>query len=120
MSITGARNRATRRGAALAAVVIALSLMSLLVLASAGSGEEASESDALRVETARAFFAADSGATVLIGLTASGAAFPEAGEIVDLGVSEFEVIELPAGSGGDAVIEGRSGFASRRVLIGLE
>jgi len=114
--ITGTR----RRGAAMAAVVIALSLMSLLVLASAGGGADASESDALRVETARAFFAADSGAAVLIGLTASGGAYPDAGEIVDLGVSEFEIVELPAASGGDAVIEGRSGFASRRVLIGLE
>lgn len=114
------RYRQSRRGAAIAAVVIALSLMSLLVLASAGGGVDASESDALRVETARAFFAADSGATVLIGLAESGGALPEAGEIVDLGMSEFEIIERPAGSGGDAVIEGRSGFASRRVLLGLE
>lgn len=108
------------RGAAIAAVVIALSLMSLLVLASARGGIDVAESDALRVETMRAFFAADSGTTVIVCLTASGGALPEPGQVIDLGVSEYEVVEKPAGSSGQAVIEGRSGFASRRIMIEIE
>ncbi|MEM9065659.1 MAG: hypothetical protein AAGB51_09245 [Planctomycetota bacterium] len=109
----------TRRGAAVAAIVLVVALMNLLVLASARGGVDASESDALRVETVRAFFAAESGADAVLVLLNAGSSLPDAGTVTSLGLSEIEFIELPAGASGDVVIEGRSGFAARRVGVTL-
>ena len=78
---------------------------------------EASEADGMRIETLRAFYAAESGAWATMALKLSAGALPESGGRSDLGLASIEFLEVPAGATGTVVIEGRSGSASRRVTL---
>jgi hypothetical protein len=103
------------------AVVVMLAVIHLAVMGSvAASGEEA-ELGAMRLETARAFFAAESAGVVLVRLSAARQALPSAGAELSLGVSSARMVSMPAtGEAGDIVIIGVSGQAQRRVRITLE
>lgn len=111
--------RCSRRG-----VVIAVALLIVMVLGLAVAGSVrplAQESDlaALRVETARAFYAAESG--VLLHLAASNAGLPglSPGDAASLGVASFERLG-PDGPGEELIVEGQSGSASRRITVTLD
>lgn len=109
---------ATRRGVGVLAVVVMLAVIHLAVMGSvAASGEEA-ELGAMRLETARAFYAAESAGVVLVRLSGGRLALPSAGSEISLGVSTARLVSMPAtGQPGDMVVIGTSGQAQRRVRI---
>jgi hypothetical protein len=109
-----------RRGSGIAAVVIMLAAMSLAVIgAVAASGSEA-QIGAMRAETARAFYAAESGARVVLKCSTSGQAMPTAGSTLTLGSASCTYVSLPAlGQPGDALVQGSDGSAARRLKVTL-
>jgi hypothetical protein len=56
------RGRASRRGASVAVVVLMLAVIALAVIGTVGASGEEAYVGAMRAETARAFYAAESGA----------------------------------------------------------
>ena len=111
----------TRRGVGVLAVVVMIAIIHLAVMGSvAASGEEA-QLGAMRVETARAFYAAESAGLVLVRLSTSRMDLPSAGTRLSLGVSEATFVSMPAtGEPGDIVIIGTSGEGQRRIRITVE
>ena len=115
------RRAAHRRGAALAAVVVLLSVVHLATLASVRQGRDESDLAALRVETARAFFAADAGIVAALRTMIDGSE-PAIGTVIELGGGgAFEVVDAPVlGEAGILMVEGRSGLGLRRVALSVE
>jgi hypothetical protein len=107
-----------RRGGGIAAVVMMLALLNLVILgAVAASGDEA-HVGAMRAETSRAFYAAESGAVVVLKLTSENRPLPAPGSTIAIGSATAEFVSLPAtGQPGEAVIQGRSGDGARRLRI---
>lgn len=119
MNVSRAQRTESRRG-----VVIAVALLVVMVLGLAVSGSVqplAQEADlaSLRVETARAFYAADSGVVVYMAALNAGATPPASGQTVTLGTSAFSYIQAD-NPDGLLTVEGRSGSASRRVTLRFE
>lgn len=113
------RSGPRRRG-----VVIAVALLVVMVLGLAVAGSVrplAQESDlaSLRVETARAFYAAESGVTVYLAALNAGLPVPSQGDRVPLVVSSFEYLGSVS-LDGEVTVEGRSGSATRRVTAVVE
>ncbi|MEM1331464.1 MAG: hypothetical protein AAGG07_12985 [Planctomycetota bacterium] len=109
-----------RRGAAIAALVILLAMVNLSVIAASRGATHESESSLLRVQAARAFFAAESGAMASVRAMIVGDT-GVAGAVVELGNAEYELVELPErGALGSLVVEGRSGAAIRRIQLLVE
>ncbi|MEM7623357.1 MAG: hypothetical protein AAF235_09150 [Planctomycetota bacterium] len=105
---------------AIASVVLAVIVLQASTIAVIGSSSGDSLSSIQRVETTRAFFAAESGLVVALVESASGV-LPTQGLAVDLGGARFEMIAVPAlNSTGDIVLEGRSGITRRRIRVGVE
>lgn len=114
------RLAASRRGVAVVAVVILLAIVNLAILAGLEAGAEDSSSAALRIETARAFYAADAGAVVVLRALSHGTSVPPAGTEIPLPNASFMVLAAPDSGAGDVVIEGVSGVAARRVQITID
>ena len=112
------RFKGSRRGSGIAAVVILLAVVNLAVIgAIRASGDEA-EVGAMRAETARAFYAAESGARVILKCSSSSLPMPAAGTTLTLGSSSCKYVSFPpAGQSGDAVLQGQDGTAARRLKI---
>ena len=109
----------SRRGVAVAMVLL---IVSVLALAVAGSIEPISQEmdlAALRVETTRAFFAAESGAAIYTELLTAGLPPPEEGVELRVGAQTIRFLGTPENTG-TLVVEGLSGLARRRVEILLE
>lgn len=109
----------SRRG-----VVVAVALLVVMVLGLAVAGSVrplAQESDlaSLRVETCRAFYAAESGLVLHLAAANAGLPLPSPGDTVSLGVSSVEFMD-PGDPNTEITIEGRSGPAIRRVTVTLE
>ncbi|GJQ28519.1 MAG: hypothetical protein HBSAPP03_04030 [Phycisphaerae bacterium] len=86
----------------------------------AASGDE-SAVGAMRLETSRAFFAAESGAVVTLRLTLAGEPLPAAGSTLPLTHAMVEYEVMPnVGQPGDIVIIGSSGTTRRRVKLTLD
>lgn len=105
-------------------VVIVLTLVAIVALglAVAGSFEplaHEAETAAGRVESARAFYAAESGALIALGALAHAGPIPEPGDEIALPFQTVRFLEVPAGAG-DLVTEGVSGAAARRVRLQIE
>lgn len=113
-------SRTQRRGMALLAVLVMLGIIHLTVINAVTRGSTESDVLALRLETTRAMFAADSGVYVWLRADASGQT-PEAGTSLEVGREEVVFVESPeAGESGSLVVEGQSGRARRRVVVELE
>lgn len=113
--------RRMRRGAGVAVVVVMMAVLNIAVLGSVAASAGESHLGAMRIETIRAFYAAESGAVVAVRQSLAGAEMPEAGSVVDLGGASVRFVEVPAaGAAGDIVVLGQSGFGTRRVRITLE
>lgn len=110
-----------RRGMGLAAVILLLAMLNLAVVGSvAASGDEA-EIGAMQVKTCQAFYAAESGAVVIVRCTNSGLTMPVSGATLALGGATVTFDTVPsAGAAGDAVIEGSAGASLRRIRVTLE
>ncbi len=114
------RGRTHRRGCGIAAIVLMLAAINMAVIGSvSASGSEAHVS-ALRIETARAFYAAESGGRVVIKCTNQGLTLPAAGSTLSLGPATATYVSMPAaGQTGDAVIRGGDGNTTRRLRISV-
>ncbi|NUQ66778.1 MAG: hypothetical protein HUU18_00655 [Phycisphaerales bacterium] len=115
-----ARTLQTRRAASIAALIIALALINLAVMGSVAASADEAELGAMRAQTLRAFYAAESGGLAIAKLRTENLALPSPGTIVNLPSSSFTFVSLPPATGtGQAVIEGRSDAASRRLRLTL-
>lgn len=109
-----------RRGMALLAVLVMIGIIHLTVINAVTRGSTESDVLALRLETVRAMFAADSGVYVWLRADAAGQT-PEAGSALNVGRDAVIFVESPeAGESGSLVVEGQSGRARRRVMVDLE
>ena len=114
------RPAGSRRGASVAVVVLMLSVVMLAVIgAVAASGEEA-QVGAMRAETARAFYAAESGARVMVKCSTSGQPMPTGGSTLTLGSATCTYVSVPQlGEAGDAFVQGADGTSARRLKVTL-
>ncbi|MFO0833851.1 MAG: hypothetical protein U0638_02685 [Phycisphaerales bacterium] len=110
-----------RRGMAVAAVVIVLALINLVVIASLDGGTDDAMSAAIRVETVRAFYAAEAGSIIAVELLSEDKTTPTAGDVLSLDTGQITFTRVPTtGATRTLVIDGRSGMAFRRVHITAE
>ncbi|MEM9372402.1 MAG: hypothetical protein AAGA55_02050 [Planctomycetota bacterium] len=109
--------RQSRRGMAVAVIVVVMAALSLAVAGSVRPARQEADVASLRVQTVRAFYAADSGIAVLIGTIQSGLDAPDAGDTIVWGLqsAEFELVDTDA-----VTVIGRSGQAERRVTLEFE
>lgn len=113
------RAQFSRRGVAMATVLLVVMILGLTVAASVIPMAQESDLAAVRVETLRAFYAAESGANIVLGSSYAGLALPEENDQIALGAQSIVFLQIPADTG-DLIIEGRSGLASRRIRIEIE
>jgi hypothetical protein len=109
-----------RRGSGIAAVVIMLAAVNFAVIgAIQASGDEA-QVGAMRAETARAFYLAESGGRVVLKCSTGGVTMPSTGSSLTLGSASCTYVTLPSpGQPGDAILQGGDGTAARRLKITL-
>ncbi|MEZ6243505.1 MAG: pilus assembly PilX N-terminal domain-containing protein [Phycisphaerales bacterium] len=112
--------RRSRPGMAVVIIVVILALISLVMIAAVGGGQADAQASALRVETMRAFYAAESGSVIVFKSVVDGDTLPAEGSQVTLGAETVEFIAVPPSGVGEVTVEGRSGFARRRVSIDIE
>lgn len=106
---------------AIAAVLVVLASVHLLVLGTLRSTTSGLEAESLRIETTRAFFAAEAATWVSLQAALSGREAPAEGSTIELGSAMVEFIESSISGGtGSVVLEGTSGFGVRRVEITLD
>jgi len=108
-----------RRGSVLAVLVVVLALTGLIVAGVVRPLRDESSIAALRVETVRAFYAAESGAVVVIKGVEGDAPLPEEGSEVELLGQSVRYTQIPEAPG-VAIVEGFSGDATRRVELMIE
>lgn len=108
-----------RRGVTIAAALLAVMILGLTVAGSVVPLAQEADLSALRVETTRAFYAAESGSSIILSASKAGLTLPESGDGVDLGSQSVRFLEVPEGQG-DLVLQGRSGQAARRILIRID
>jgi Tfp pilus assembly protein PilX len=107
-----------RRGCGIAAIVIMLAAINLAVLGSVSASADEAKIGALRAETARAFYAAESGARVVLKCSNQGLTPPAASSTLVLGPATITYISLPAaGAAGDAMIKADDGTTTRRLKV---
>lgn len=111
---------ARRRGAGIAAVVLMVVVVNLAILGVVTSSADDLSLAALRLESNRAFFAAESGGVIVTRLALDGRAAPVGGTL-DLAHAQVRFISAPEpGEAGTVIVEGASGDARRRIEIDLE
>ena len=110
--------KSRRRGGGIAVVLILLAVVNLAVIgAIRASGDEA-QVGAMRAETSRAFFAAESGARVVLKCSTAGLTLPTAGTSLTLAPATCTYVSMPLlGQPGDAILQGQDGTAARRVKV---
>lgn len=116
-SLPPVRSHRTRRGAAVVVVVIIIAMVSLAVMAGLGGGADDSFNAASRLETARAFYAADAATFITLRALSKGTAVPAAGSVITLPGAAATIVSAPSSGAGVVVIQGASGLAARRVEI---
>lgn len=111
----------SRRGAVLLVVVLLLAVVNLMVVAAATASAGDAHTATLRLETLRAFYAAESGGVVVIRSLEGGPTLPSAGGELDLGSATVRYDAVPT-EPGTIVVRGTSasGWAVRRVRIVTE
>lgn len=114
-------SRRARRAIAAAAIVIVLALINLVVIASLEGGTDDAMAAAIRVETTRAFYAAEAGSVIAVELLSEDKPTPAAGAVLSLETGEVTFTRVPtSGTTRTLVIDGRSGIAFRRVHVTAE
>ncbi len=114
------RPATSRRGIAIAVLVIVFAMISFVVIAAIGGAQGDTQASAIRVETARAFYAAESGAIIIFRSVASGETLPVTGAQIDLGSQTIEFVQTPPSGVGTVIIEGRAGLARRRINLEIQ
>lgn len=109
----------SRRGSALAVLVVVLALMGLIVAGSVRPMRDESSLAAMRVETVRAFYAAESGTIITIQGYLGATDLPVEGSEVTINNQVIRFTQMPE-LGGTAIVYGLSGDAIRRIELNLE
>lgn len=113
------KKRNKRRGSALIVVVVVMAILGIAVAGAVTPLIYEAESASLRIETTRAFYAAESGAAVIIQAEVGGVEAPSAGDSVAIGGSTIRYLQIPS-DGVNAIVEGASGTAVRRIELAFE
>ena len=105
---------------AILVVVVMIAIIHLTVLGAVTKGGADADILSLRIETARAFYAADSGVMIWLREDAAGSP-PEPGEVLSIGSMQMAFVEAPeVGETGTLTVEGSSSRARRRLSVELE
>lgn len=108
-----------RRGVVLLVVVVVMAILSLVVASSVRPVRDEAELATLRVETTRAFYSAESGAFVMMNAVLGETEMPEEGDTFQMDGQTVRFVQLPV-DGANAIIEGASGDATRRIELSTE
>lgn len=110
-----------RRGAAIAAIILLLAVLNLAAVVVLHAGAQESEIGAMRAQTVRALYAAESAATAVVRLNEAGVALPASGSTLTLTGATAQYTSVPAaGVSGTLDVVGMSGDASRRVRLDFQ
>lgn len=109
----------TRRGSVLAVLVVVLAVLGLVVAGSVRPVKDEATIASMRVETMRAFYAAESGTIVLMSAYTGDATMPLEGSSVVLNGQNIVFTQVPE-LGGIAVVHGKSGDATRRIELVID
>ncbi|RMH28538.1 MAG: hypothetical protein D6692_05100 [Planctomycetota bacterium] len=104
---------------AVAVVVVVLAVMSLVLLGTIRPVRQETGVALLRVQTVRAFYAAESGVVVVIGGLGAGLELPDPGDSLSFSEQSVTFEAVPDGPGVIAVT-GKSGGARRRISLDIE
>ena len=108
-----------RRGIVLIVIVVVMAILALVVAGAVRPVRDEAELARLRVETVRAYYAAESGGVILMNALMGNVELPEEGDSLSLGLQTLEFVQLPD-EDPVAVVEGRSGDATRRIELTTE
>ena len=108
------RNR-HRRAFAVASVVVLLMMLNILAFGAMDGSRDDGGIAALRVETLRSLYAAESGVTLAIGEMSAGRDAPAPGTRTEVGHASihFQSADQPE----QIFVEGRAGFGRRRIIV---
>lgn len=128
MNVVDVQDRGTRsraegrcRGVALAVVIVVLAMLNLVVMGSVRPSGDEAVLGAMRAETTRAYYAAESGAFIAVRAVVGRLEPPTVGSEQAVGVATVAFIDLPPrGEVGQIIVEGRSGEARRRLNLLVE
>ena len=109
----------SRRGSVLAVLVVVLAILGLVVAGSVRPVKDEATLAGMRVETMRAFYAAESGTFVLVGAYLGDAAMPIEGSTLELNGQSIVFTQVPD-QGGTAIVHGKSGDATRRIELAVD
>jgi Tfp pilus assembly protein PilX len=116
--------RTRRRGGVLPVVVLMLAVVSIVALNVIDTGGRETELGAMRIETARAFYAAESGLIGAARLRQGGLTLPVQGATLSLpagtaGSAQATFVSLPASgaTSGSIRVVGQSGLGQRRLEL---
>jgi Tfp pilus assembly protein PilX len=110
-----------RKGIVLVVMVLMLVMVHLLVMGALAPTRDEAQLATLRIETLRAFYAAESAAMLTLRSAIDGVdQSSNVGEVVQLAGATAHLLQWPQDGQGIVVLEGRSGGAARRVSIQLE
>lgn len=121
-----------RRGSAVVAMLIALAMLQVMVAAIVLSGARSDELTVLRLETARAFYAAEAGANMAVrevlletdedsdGGIGSISDDSNAANDPSLGTARLTATAVTAGGGSTIAVTGRCGQAARRITLTVQ
>lgn len=109
----------TRRAFAVASVVILLLMLNVVAFGTIDAARDDGGTAALRVETLRALYAAESGVLVAASELNAGSEAPAEGTIIAL---DSAVVEFLADVDGESsiLVEGRAGLGRRRLVVEVE
>ncbi len=111
--------RPSRRGVVVLVLVVVLALINIALVSGAAASSEDAHSGVMRVDTVRAFYAAESGGMIAAKGLIGDVAVPAEGSSVSLGSQTIHFVEVREPTG-EVTVEGRSGSARRRVELQIE
>ena len=115
------RRLASSRGVGIAAIIVVLAALNLAVIGAVRAASDDTDVGSLRVETLRAFYAAESAARIAVRCAIDGDAYPAAGSSISIGQATARFVQMPpSGDAGDVVVMGLSGNASRRISVTIQ
>jgi hypothetical protein len=107
-----------RRAFAVASAVVLLLMLNVLAFGTIDGARDDGGTAALRVQTLRALYAAESGVQIAVGELNAGRESPAPGTIINL---DDALVEFQPASDPDAItIEGRAGLGRRRLVVEME
>ncbi len=107
-------SRDTRRGTVLVVIVVVMAILSLVIAGAVRPVRDESDLATLRVETTRAFYAAESGAIIMMNGVIGQIDMPTNGQSLVLNDQTIVFVQVPNDQG-VGIVEGISGDATRRI-----